>query len=74
MDWISTQRVGQISGSRGTEHPDGPGHPETLDPQGWPLLNDLEGWGAVGFDEGANTEHNGRLYFFFRRRCIGGLC
>jgi len=28
------------------------------------LLNDTSRWGALGFDEGANTEHNGRFYFF----------
>src|SRR5262249_36363900 len=25
---------------------------------------DTTRWGALGFDEGANTEHNGKLYFF----------
>jgi hypothetical protein len=56
MRWLSTERIGQISGSETDA--------ATSDPQGWPLLNDTRRWGALGFDECANTEHQGRLYFF----------
>src|SRR6267143_3569500 len=60
--FVSTVRVGQISGSNnGSNDPD---LMKAHDPQFWPLLNDTSRWGALGFDEGANTEHNGRLYFF----------
>src|SRR5262245_59287421 len=48
---LGTARIGQISG----------GSP---DPEGWKILNDTSNWGAFGFDEGANTKHEGRLYFF----------
>ncbi len=55
---LRTVRVAQISGSN-TD-----GDPKIHDPQGWQLLNDTSKWGAKGFDEGANAEHNGKLYFF----------
>src|SRR5216684_4972196 len=58
VKFLNTVRIGQISGS--STDPD----PTIHDPQGWPLLNDTSRWGALGFDEGANTEHDGRLYFF----------
>jgi hypothetical protein len=48
---LSTQRVGQLTGSR--------------DPQGRLLMNVTSPWTVEGVDLGANTEHNGRLYFFF---------
>ncbi|MBV9481904.1 MAG: hypothetical protein JOZ87_35710 [Chloroflexi bacterium] len=61
MRWISTTRIGQVSGSYSSPY----GGPETQsEPQGRPLLNETGIWGAFGFDECANTEHNGRLYFF----------
>ena len=49
---VCTVRAGQLTGNS--------------DPQGWTLLNgDTRHWGVSGTDLGANTEHNGRLYFFF---------
>jgi hypothetical protein len=59
MLFLSTVRIAQISGSNTDPNP------KIHDPENWQLLNDTTQWGAVGFDEGANTEHNGRLYFFF---------
>jgi hypothetical protein len=59
MRFLSTRRIAQISGSSSD-----PDNPKIHDPQGWPLLNDTSRWGALGFDECANTEHQGRLYFF----------
>jgi hypothetical protein len=58
VQFLRTDRIGQISGSSVDD--DSTHH----DPQGWPLLNYTSLWGALGFDEGANTEHEGRLYFF----------
>jgi hypothetical protein len=58
VQFLKTDRIGQISGSSVDD--DSTHH----DPQGWPLLNYTNLWGALGFDEGANTEHEGRLYFF----------
>jgi Repeat of unknown function (DUF346) len=57
---LRTVRVCQISGSNTDPDPNHPIH----DPEGWRLLNDTTKWKAVGFDEGANAEHNGKLYFF----------
>lgn len=51
MQFLRTDRIGQISGSSVDD--DSTHH----DPQGWPLLNYTSRWGALGFDEGANTEH-----------------
>ena len=59
MRLLSTRRVGQLSG---TSDPNT--WPNRVDAQDWPLLNDTRKWGAIGFDEGANTEHEGRLYIF----------
>jgi Repeat of unknown function (DUF346) len=59
VQFLRTVRVAQISGSN-TD----PNNPKIHDPQGWQLLNDTSKWGALGFDEGANAEHNGKLYFF----------
>jgi hypothetical protein len=57
-EFISTIRIGQIGGSRWGSWVN------AFDPQNWPLLNDITLWGALGFDEGANVEHNGRTYIF----------
>ncbi len=74
--WLNTVRIGQITGSV-YPIPGAKGEPDPAmfqgdtkwdlltDVQGWPLLNDTGGWGVRGLDEGANTEHNGKLYFFF---------
>ena len=59
MQFLNTLRIGQITGS-----PNGDPSLHLSDPQGWPLLNDTSRWSALGLDEGANTEHQGRLYFF----------
>jgi hypothetical protein len=59
MQFLSTVRIGQITGSNA-----GDPNLHTSDPHGWPLLNDTTRWGALGLDEGANAEHQGRLYFF----------
>ena len=53
---LSTIRIGQLTGPEG---------PDTIDLQGWPLLHDTKKWGVVGVDLGANTVHNGKLFFFF---------
>jgi hypothetical protein len=59
VQFLNTLRIGQITGS-----PNGDPSLHLSDPQGWPLLNDTSRWSALGLDEGANTEHQGRLYFF----------
>jgi hypothetical protein len=51
VESLGTERIGQLTGSR--------------DPEGRLLLNVTNPWTAEGVDLGANTEHNGRLYFFF---------
>jgi hypothetical protein len=51
IEWLGTERLGQLTGSR--------------DPQGRLLINVTTSWGVEGVDLGANTEHDGRLYFFF---------
>ena len=56
MEFIGTTRIAQLSGSNR--------FPETADPDHWKIQNDTAEYGALGFDEGANTEHDGRLYFF----------
>ena len=48
---IRTTRITQLTGG--------------YDPEGKPFLNDTVPWRVAGTDLGANTEHNGRLYFFF---------
>src|SRR5450759_1195151 len=48
---ISTTRITQLTGG--------------YDPEGKPFLNDTVPWQVAGVDLGANTEHNGKLYFFF---------
>ena len=48
---ISTTRITQLTGG--------------YDPEGNSFLNDTVPWKVAGVDLGANTEHNGRLYFFF---------
>jgi hypothetical protein len=48
---IRTVRITQLTGG--------------YDPEGKPFINDTVPWGVQGVDLGANTEHNGRLYFFF---------
>jgi len=49
---LSTVHVGQLTGSK--------------DPEGWTLLNgDTRYWGVPGVDLGANTERDGKLFFFF---------
>ncbi len=48
---IVTTRITQLTGG--------------YDPEGKPFLNNTVPWGVAGVDLGANTEHNGRLYFFF---------
>jgi len=48
---IRTTRISQLTGG--------------YDPEGKPFLNDSVPWRVAGADLGANTEHNGRLYFFF---------
>src|SRR5207249_4723604 len=35
------------------------------DPEGKPHINNTVPWDVAAVDLGANTEHNGRLYFFF---------
>ncbi|MGH7513764.1 MAG: hypothetical protein ACREOQ_12660 [Gemmatimonadales bacterium] len=55
IEWLGTSRIGQLTGSK--------------DPQGLPLLNPWDSWGATGVDLGANTEHSdgttSRLFIFF---------
>ncbi len=58
VHWIATERVGQLTGSERA-----PGH--LTDPIDWPLTNDSGQWRVAGVDLGANTMHNGQLYFFF---------
>jgi len=48
---ICTSRITQLTGG--------------YDPEGKPFLNDTVPWRVAGVDLGANTEHNGKLYFFF---------
>lgn len=48
---ISTTRIVQLTGG--------------YDPEEKPVLNNTVPWRVAGVDLGANTEHNGRLYFFF---------
>ena len=48
---LSTTRITQLTGG--------------YDPEGKPFLNGTLPWGVAGVDLGANTEHNGKLYFFF---------
>src|SRR5512142_1585679 len=48
---ISTTRIAQLTGG--------------YDPEDKAFLNDTVPWRVAGVDLGANTEHNGRLYFFF---------
>jgi hypothetical protein len=48
---ICTTRITQLTGG--------------YDPEAKPVLNDSVPWRVAGVDLGANTEHNGRLYFFF---------
>jgi uncharacterized protein with PIN domain len=65
---LGTERIGQLTGS--TDPTIEPGRPRpwpnSVDWQGWPLLQDTGKWGVAGVDLGANTEHSdGRLYFFF---------
>jgi hypothetical protein len=51
IEVVRTERVGQLSGLR--------------DPEGRRVINPTEDWTVVGVDLGANTEHDGRLVFFF---------
>ena len=48
---LDTTRITQLTGG--------------YDPEGKPFLNNTVPWRVAGVDLGANTEHNGRLYFFF---------
>jgi hypothetical protein len=49
---METTRIAQLTGAR--------------DPEGLPILNnDSPSWGVEGVDLGANTEHDGKLFFFF---------
>src|SRR5436190_20563063 len=48
---LSTTRITQLTGG--------------YDPEGKPYLNDTVPWRVAGVDLGANTEHKGKLYFFF---------
>lgn len=47
----STQRSGQLTGG--------------YDPEGFAPMNNTTAWGVDGVDLGANTEHDGKLIFFF---------
>ena len=47
----STSRVGQLTGS--------------YDPEGLAAMNHTTPWGVDGVDLGANSEHDGKLFFFF---------
>lgn len=61
--WLSTARVGQLTGCSSTRDPD---WPFAEDPVRLPLLTDTGRWDVHGVDMGANTEHSdGRLYIFF---------
>jgi hypothetical protein len=51
---LETTRVAQLTGD--------------LDPEDRPIQNPTSSWGMAGVDLGANTEHDGSLFFFFRRR------
>jgi hypothetical protein len=65
---LSTVRIGQLTGTA-------PEEPMRVDFQNWPLLQDTSNlggrghvnpqWGVLGVDLGANTEHDGKLFFFF---------
>jgi hypothetical protein len=48
---LETTRVAQLTGD--------------LDPEGHPIQNPTSNWGVAGVDLGANTEHDGSLFFFF---------
>jgi hypothetical protein len=48
---IRTDRVAQLTGD--------------VDPEGLPVPNRTSRWGVRGVDLGANTEHAGKVYFFF---------
>lgn len=48
---LRTTRIAQLTGG--------------YDPEGKPFLNDTVPWRVAGVDLGANTEHQGKLYFFF---------
>jgi hypothetical protein len=48
---LNTTRITQLTGG--------------YDPERKPFLNDTVPWQVAGVDLGANTEHKGRLYFFF---------
>jgi hypothetical protein len=47
----STKRIAQVTGD--------------YDPQGLAHVNNTVPWGVNGVDLGANTEHDGKLFFFF---------
>ncbi|MFF1810629.1 hypothetical protein ACFVXW_16050 [Streptomyces sp. NPDC058251] len=53
VEWLHTERIAQLTGSR--------------DPEDWPLPNVTDHWTVEGIDLGANAEHpdDGRLYFYF---------
>ncbi|MFD8974900.1 hypothetical protein [Streptomyces sp. NPDC059593] len=51
VEHLGTERIGQLTGGR--------------DPQGRVVINDTESWTVVGIDLGANTEHDGKLVFYF---------
>jgi hypothetical protein len=59
----STRRVASLS-SGVTINPSGP-WPGDSDPEGLPHPNQTLAWGVPGVDLGANTDHEGRLFFFF---------
>jgi hypothetical protein len=48
---IETVRVAELTGPR--------------DPEGLPILNNSDAWRVAGTDLGANTEHDGKVFFFF---------
>jgi hypothetical protein len=48
---LETTRVAQLTGDR--------------DPENLPIINPTKNWGVAGVDLGANTEHDGKLCFFF---------
>ncbi|HEY6988560.1 MAG TPA: hypothetical protein VH369_09260 [Bryobacteraceae bacterium] len=48
---METIRIAQLTGTR--------------DPEGKPIINDSNLWSVAGTDLGANTDHNGRVFFFF---------
>jgi hypothetical protein len=66
--FISTTRVGQLTGTTSNKWPSGRPNSwrDLVDAERWPLLMDTGSWGMWGVDLGANCEHSdGRLYFFF---------